>query len=155
MVTLFNKVGEIQSGTLFTFNRSATFKCFLSCLNTSVSVFILAVFRASNGQDCCPDGGWGELLRKDGDPVYEDKGVVEKGTNLPSFSTDKCHHIIFHSFSSFSVSVSGQLVTVTDDQSGQTSSEEDELDGDSRDHSHKTSTKDPQLNLSLPFILCF
>jgi len=70
-------------------------------------VFILAVFGASNGQDCCPDGGWGELLRKDGDPVYEDKGVVEK------------------------VSVSGQLVTVTDDQSGQTSSEEDELDGDS------------------------
>ena len=22
---------------------------------------------------------WGDLLRKDGDPVYEDKGVVERG----------------------------------------------------------------------------
>ena len=38
------------------------------------------VFRASNGQNCCPDGAWGELLRKDGDPMYEDKGVIEKGT---------------------------------------------------------------------------
>ena len=49
----------------------------------SVLVLILALFGASNGQDCCPDGGWGELLRKDGDPVYEDKGVVEQGTKLP------------------------------------------------------------------------
>ena len=88
MVTLFNKVGEIQSGTLFTFNRIATFKCFLSCLNTSVSVFILAVFGASNGQDCCPDGGWGELLRKDGDPVYKDKGVVEKDMKLTDYRRD-------------------------------------------------------------------
>ena len=39
------------------------------------------------------------------------------------------HHVPF--FWSFSVSVSEQIVTVTDDQSGQTSSEEDELDGDS------------------------
>ena len=31
------------------------------------------------GQDCCPEGSWGELLRKDGDPVYKDKGVVERG----------------------------------------------------------------------------
>ena len=41
------------------------------------------IFGTTRGQDCCPEGGWGELLRKDGDPVYKDKGVVEKGrTNL-------------------------------------------------------------------------
>ena len=54
----------------------------------SVSVLILALFGASNGQDCCPDGGWGELLRKDGDPVYEDRGVVEKGTKITANRRD-------------------------------------------------------------------
>ena len=92
------------------------------------------VSRASNGQNCCPDGAWGELLRKDGDPMYEDKGVIEKGT--------KCLTIVvadYLYYLSFSVSVSRQTVTVGDDQSGQTSSEEDVLDGESRDHSHHMS----------------
>ena len=49
--------------------------------------------------------------------------------------------------------MSEPIVTVTDDQSGQTSSEEDELDGDSREHSHKMSTKflENVESIQLPF----
>ena len=39
----------------------------------------LTIYGTTDGQDCCPEGGWGELLRKEGDPIYKDKGVVEKG----------------------------------------------------------------------------
>ena len=34
-----------------------------------------SVFGLSRGQE----KNWGDLLRKDGDPEYEDKGVVERG----------------------------------------------------------------------------
>ena len=49
-------------------------------------MIILVAFGASNGLDSCPEGAWGELLRKDGDPVYEDKGIIEKGAILTAYN---------------------------------------------------------------------
>ena len=57
--------------------------------NKSFSVVTSTVLGATHGQDCCPEGGWGVLLRKDGDPVYKDKGVIvkSKSTQLISHSS--------------------------------------------------------------------
>ena len=34
----------------------------------------------SPSKDCCPEQSWEVLLRKDGEPEYKDKGVVEKAS---------------------------------------------------------------------------